>query len=261
MTDEIEAKAAHNVAVLSVTASPPLAEVGEFVSVAVTVANKGNWDETFSVNIYYDGSVAAPGQTVTDLAIGANKTLNFTWNTTNVPPGTYRINATAGPVDGEVYLTDNTKLSGTITVEESVLYELFLALNSSYYSLLADYNDLLADYNSLSADYDSLLDSYDALSTSFDTLTTLHSSLAANYSTLQNSYDSLSSNYDTLQAEYNSLESSYDALQSQHDAVAGDLNTATNLNYLFIATTIVFIASTVYLTIRKAKVPQQPETA
>ncbi len=132
-------------------------------------------------------------------------------------------------------------------------YDLFVALNSSYYSLLADYNTLLDDYNSLLADYDNLQDSYNTLATSFNTQTAAHSSLAANYTNLQDSYDSLSSNYDTLQAKYSSLESSYNTLQSQHDALTDDLNTATNLNYLFIAAIIAFIIATVYLAIRKPK--------
>jgi len=114
---EIETRSPHNIGVFSVTAYPSMVQVGEPVSVDVTVRNKGSWNETFNVNIYYDGHSAAPAQTVTNLAPDANRTLSFTWDTAQVNPGTYRINATAGPVEAELNTADNTKLSGTITVE------------------------------------------------------------------------------------------------------------------------------------------------
>ena len=115
---EVETRSPHNVAVLSVAAYPSTVKTGESVSVNVTVANKGSWNETFTVNVYYDGDSAAAAQTVTNLTPDTNKTLSFTWDTTGVTPGTYRMNATAGPVEGELNLADNAKLSGTITVEE-----------------------------------------------------------------------------------------------------------------------------------------------
>ena len=117
--EEIETKAAHSIAVLTVNISPPTVKVGDSVSVNVTVKNKGVWNETFTVNIYYDGYSAASEQTVTNLVPGTNKTLTFTWDTTGVAPGTYRINAIASAVEGELNTADNTKLSGTITVEEA----------------------------------------------------------------------------------------------------------------------------------------------
>lgn len=114
---EVETKAAHNVAVLTVTASPSTVEAGESVSISVTVGNKGIYNETFTVNVYYDDHSAAPEQTVTNLASDTNKTLSFSWDTTGVTPDTYRIRATASTVEGELNTADNTKLSGTITIE------------------------------------------------------------------------------------------------------------------------------------------------
>ena len=59
--------------------------------------------------------------------------------------------------------------------------------------------------------------------------------------------------YDRLQADYLTLRSEYDILRSNYQVLAGDLATARNLNYLFIATTIIFIATTIFLAFRRRK--------
>jgi hypothetical protein len=60
----------------------------------VVVNNNGSVAETFDVTAYYN-TTAIDTQTVTDLAAGSNKTLTFTWNTTDVDAGNYIIKAVA----------------------------------------------------------------------------------------------------------------------------------------------------------------------
>ena len=104
----------HDVAVIDVTPLSTEATSGGQVSVNVTVTNKGTWNETFTVFLYYDDTQVS-SQSVTDLVKNANTTLTFAWDTTGVAAGTYTIEATASQAnETETYLEDNTLLSDTM---------------------------------------------------------------------------------------------------------------------------------------------------
>jgi len=104
--------AIHDVAVISVTPSPTEVNVGESVNITVVVMSNGSVAETFNVTVSYDGT-DIDTQTVTDLAAGAQRTLNFTWDTTGVALGNYTIEAVAETVTGETYTANNAKISLT----------------------------------------------------------------------------------------------------------------------------------------------------
>lgn len=72
--------------------------------------------------------------------------------------------------------------------------------------------------------------------------------------TLKQQIDDLNSTYISLKSDYDSLQTDYSDLKSKYDELTADLGSTRNLNYLFIITTIIFIATTLYLTIRKPKV-------
>jgi len=109
----------------------------------------------------------------------------------------------------------------------------YTVLNATYHALLADYNNLLDDFNSLSVDYYDLLASHGNLVTYFNSLNSTHQDLLDIYTQLQ---------------------SDFSDLESKHDTLTGDLGTSRNLSYIFIITTIVFVATTAYLAIGKPKV-------
>ena len=106
-----------DVAVTNVTALPLSVTAGEFVSIDVTVKNKGNITETFDVTVLYDSAIIET-KTAADLAPDASETLSFSWNTTDVDGGNYTITAEATPLSGETETADNThsKVVVTITV-------------------------------------------------------------------------------------------------------------------------------------------------
>jgi hypothetical protein len=106
----------HDVAVTEVTASPSTVVVGETVTVSVTVENQGTVSENFDVTAYYD-STPIGTQTVT-LASGGSTTLTFSWDTTDVSPGTYTISAEA-PLAEDTDPGDNSYIDGTVTVESA----------------------------------------------------------------------------------------------------------------------------------------------
>lgn len=93
----------------SVTESAPL-------NISVTIANTGNFIETFNIGVTANGTSVAANQTVTSLAAAATKTLTFTWNTTAFLIGSYNIVAAAGPVTGETNTSDNTRSGGIVQI-------------------------------------------------------------------------------------------------------------------------------------------------
>ena len=112
---EVKLKGDHDIVVISPSASPTSVTVGEPVTISVTVENQGMETETFAVIAYYDGNTAAT-TTVADLAPDDSETLQLTWDTTDVAPGTYVIEVEAS-LEGDAHPDDNIKEDGTITVE------------------------------------------------------------------------------------------------------------------------------------------------
>jgi hypothetical protein len=101
----------HDVAVKNVLPAATIVTQNSSVNINVTVANIGNFTETFSVGVTGNGTSVDANQTVTNLAAGSSTTLTFEWNTTSFATGKYVIVAVAGPVAGETNTADNT-LSG-----------------------------------------------------------------------------------------------------------------------------------------------------
>lgn len=104
---------------------------------------------------------------------------------------------------------------------------------------LAKYAKLETAYGELREDYDSLKAAYDKLKLDYDSLKATHNKLASDYK-------SLTSDYAKLELEHKST-------TRQLEMKMGELATNTNLMYLFIITTIAFIATTVYFAKRKPK--------
>jgi len=105
----------HDVAVTSITISPPNATVGENVTITVVVKNNGTEMETFNVKVYRD-TTEIGNKDVTDLPPDDEETLTFTWDTTTVAAGDYTLKAVASTVAGEIVTANNTKIYGTFTL-------------------------------------------------------------------------------------------------------------------------------------------------
>jgi len=114
----------HDVAVISVTPEQTSVQLGDLVNITVVVENQGTVTETFDVTI--DRSLDKTNwwrigmKTLSSLAIGANMSITFTWNTTGVSTGTYAIRAVTSIISGEGNIEDNTLESDdTVTVVRS----------------------------------------------------------------------------------------------------------------------------------------------
>lgn len=144
-------------------------------------------------------------------------------------------------------------MNATFEITEYSPCDEWLALNITYHELLTNYTKLLNNHNSLVANYSNLNDDFVSLSTNYnslfgnyDNLEGLYNSFLANYTMLRSDYDSLSANYDSLKSNSGKLATSYVTL-------ADELGSVRNLNYIFIATTMIFIATSVYLVARRQK--------
>lgn len=111
----------HDVAVLDVIPSSSRVYQGLILNVSVTVANVGNYTESFIVTAYYDDLVIGQ-QSVSNLEVGAQLALIYSWNTTTAEAGReYTIKAEASSVAGEVSLTNNVFVDGSVKVRSFAL--------------------------------------------------------------------------------------------------------------------------------------------
>jgi hypothetical protein len=110
----------HDVVVTNVTNSKfgcvPMPCVGQnlTVRVNVTVANQGNFTETFNVTAYAN-STSIASQNVT-LASGNSTVVAFIWNTTGFTKSNYTMSAVADTVPGEINTTNNNMTDGMVLV-------------------------------------------------------------------------------------------------------------------------------------------------
>jgi len=106
--------ASHDIAVTSVHPMKTIVGQGYTMNINVTVANQGDFTETFNVTLYVNTTVIQTRQVT--LANKASITLTFTWDTNGFVKGNYTIWAYACPVQGETDIENNTWIDGIVTV-------------------------------------------------------------------------------------------------------------------------------------------------
>jgi len=112
--------AIHNIATTFVSTNATYAKPGDQVRIFAVVENRGDADESFTATPYYDSTQAASTQNVAIIKrvhTGedyGSENLDFTWDTTGVPLGTYYIKVAASVVAGETYTTDNNLTDGRV---------------------------------------------------------------------------------------------------------------------------------------------------
>jgi parallel beta-helix repeat protein len=104
----------HNLAISNVKSAKGVVGEGYELKINITVANEGDFTETFNVTLYAN-TTASQTKTIT-LSSGNSTAITFTWNTTDFALGNYTISAYSEPVSGETYTADNTFIYGTTTV-------------------------------------------------------------------------------------------------------------------------------------------------
>jgi len=104
----------NNIALTLVTPSKTIVGQNYSTNIKVTIANQGDFTETFNVTIYANAT-AIERKEIT-LSRGASTTLTFIWHTSGFAYGNYTIWAYAEPIPGETDLDDNTLTDGIVTV-------------------------------------------------------------------------------------------------------------------------------------------------
>jgi outer membrane protein assembly factor BamB len=104
----------HDVTISSVTPSRNIIGQGYSLTVNVTAANLGTYDENFTVTCYANSTlVGAQDATLTQ---GTSTTITFIWNTTGYALGYYTVSANASVVPGETHTEDNAYVNGAVKV-------------------------------------------------------------------------------------------------------------------------------------------------
>jgi cytochrome c biogenesis protein CcdA len=106
----------HDVAVLSVTPTSNSITRGEILDINVTVKNEGNLTESFNVTAYYNDANLIDILPVDNLITGAEMSLIFQWNTTDVVEGNYNISARADNIENEADTQDNLRYDGVVEI-------------------------------------------------------------------------------------------------------------------------------------------------
>jgi parallel beta-helix repeat protein len=106
----------HDVTVKSVILSASKIYEGQILEIYVTVANTGNYTESFSVTAYYDTTIIE-AEIVSDLESGSELSLTFAWHTTGVEADRiYAVSAEASEVLGERDKSNNLVIGGIVRV-------------------------------------------------------------------------------------------------------------------------------------------------
>lgn len=108
----------HDVAITDISA-PSWAVQGDLVSVDVTAANLGDFDENFMVTLTDTTDNIEIGSQAVSLAAGTSTTLTFSWDTTSATIGDHILEATASTVPEETDTTNNSKTT-TVAIKEPV---------------------------------------------------------------------------------------------------------------------------------------------
>lgn len=103
----------HDIAVVNITPYKTIVGKTYPMYINVTIANQGNYTDTFTLNVYANETLIA---TVTDITLesGCSITKTVTWDTTNFAYGNHTISAFAIPISTEINTANNMAVDGTV---------------------------------------------------------------------------------------------------------------------------------------------------
>jgi hypothetical protein len=104
-----------DIAVTKIILSKTIVGQGFNISINVTVANQGDFTETFNVTTYANQTLIGEIYNV-ELTSRNFTTILFTWNTTGLAKGNYTISAVADTVPGETDTADNELIDSWVFV-------------------------------------------------------------------------------------------------------------------------------------------------
>jgi hypothetical protein len=133
-TSSIEIKSKiHDVAVVSLQASPQEAYLGDNIKLSVTVTNLGDYKEIFNVTIFWGDTEIIATQAC--LYPNQTSTINIIWNTFGMAEGTHTIWALAETLPGEINTENNRFEDDTVTLlsrPTPIIYDLAVMSVQAY---------------------------------------------------------------------------------------------------------------------------------
>jgi parallel beta-helix repeat protein len=105
----------HDIGIINVIPSKTVIQQGEKLHINITALNYGIYTENFNITAYAN-KIKIQTQTLM-LPSRTPITITFTWDTTNIPKGTYIIRAYATQVPGETDVVDNTYTNGFVFID------------------------------------------------------------------------------------------------------------------------------------------------
>lgn len=104
----------HDVAVTDIALSKTMVYQGFSADINVTVANQGDYTETFNVAAYANATII--GSENVTLPANNSMTVTFTWNTTGFAVGNYTIEVETLLTPGEINVASNVLVDGTLRI-------------------------------------------------------------------------------------------------------------------------------------------------
>jgi hypothetical protein len=105
----------HDIAIVDVAISSDSVIVGDSVEINVSVLNKGNSPETFSLGAFYNSSLVSSLE-VNALKPDTQVSMTFVWDTSLVQVGSYEMSASC-PLEGDINISDNSFFDGLVEVK------------------------------------------------------------------------------------------------------------------------------------------------
>lgn len=119
-------------------------------------------------------------------------------------------------------------------------------LLQNYLRLMRDYLDVSSTAQRLKSENERLNFDYNSIKEEFIKLNSSYKGLIEKYEKIKGDYDALQSSYNNFKAEFSSLKNAYEKIKLENERIIAQLNTYNLLIYIFIATTSIFGASTLY---------------
>ena len=135
----------HDVAVTNVKSIYISAMQGVLVPVNVTVANNGDFTETFNVTAYYN-ETAFETQKVIDMPPHTENLLTFTWNTTSVDFDRYLLKANATIVEDDYDTSNNEYIDGTVAVALTNIVDYPVVVGGFTFHVIVESNSTPSNY-------------------------------------------------------------------------------------------------------------------
>lgn len=136
----------YDIAIVNVESPYKVVMPGVPVTIDVTVANNGDFYETFNVTAYYNETLIELRE-VGDLAPKTQQTLTYNWDTTGLNLGNYILKANATIIEEETNTTNNEYIDGSVTIANSIIRDFQILVGGVTFHVVTNSTSLIPNLN------------------------------------------------------------------------------------------------------------------